>query len=62
MEEGQIMLTTALEFLAFMVKHPEHNFEYVIEVWDGLPPDEKEACRDALNTIDAMSEIDVSLN
>ena len=56
------MLTTALEFLAFMVKHPEHNFEYVIEVWDGWTPVEKEAGRNALNTIDEMSEIDVSLN
>jgi hypothetical protein len=57
-----MMVTTALEFLAFMVKHPEHNFEYVISIWDGLPPDEKEACRDALHAIDAMCEIDVSLN
>ena len=56
------MVTTALEFLAFMVKHPEYNFEYVIQVWDGLPPDEKEACRDALHAIDAMHEIDTSLN
>lgn len=56
------MVTTALEFLAFMVKHPEYNFEYVIQIWDGLPPDEKEACRDALHTIDAMHEIDTSLN
>ena len=57
-----MMVTTALEFLAFMVKHPEHNFEYVISVWDGLPPDEKEACRDALHAIDAMCETAVSLN